>query len=87
MCLAVPGEVLSISGAEALMRTGRVDFGGIIKEISLAYTPEAEIGDYVLVHVGFAISVIDETEAGRIFAHLEELDALQQAAGDGGDSP
>jgi len=75
MCLAVPGRVDSITGDD-LMRMGRVDFGGVIKEINLAYTPEARIGDYVLVHVGFAISVIDETEAGRIFAHLRDLGEL-----------
>lgn len=74
MCLAVPGEVVSISGEEALLRAGRVDFGGVIREISLAYTPEARVGDYVLVHVGFAISVIDADEAGRIFTHLAELE-------------
>ena len=76
MCLAVPGEVISITGEDELMRVGRVDFGGVIKEINLAYTPEAGIGDYVLVHVGFAISVIDEAEAGRIFEHLRALGDL-----------
>jgi hydrogenase expression/formation protein HypC len=75
MCLAVPGQVASIAGDD-LMRVGRVDFGGVVKEINLAYTPEARIGDYVLVHVGFAISVIDEEEAGRIFDHLRALDDL-----------
>jgi hydrogenase assembly chaperone HypC/HupF len=55
MCLAIPGEILSIQDGEPLMRTGRVRFGGIVKEVSLAYVPEAEIGDYVIVHVGFAI--------------------------------
>jgi hydrogenase expression/formation protein HypC len=75
MCLAVPGQVASITGDD-LMRVGRVDFGGVMKEINLAYTPEACIGDYVLVHVGFAISVIDEAEAGRIFAYLCELGDL-----------
>jgi len=62
------------------MQTARVDFGGVIKEINLAYTPEARIGDYVLVHVGFAISVLDADEAGRIFKHLEELGVLEQEA-------
>lgn len=75
MCLAVPGEVLSIAG-EDLMRVGRVDFGGVVKDINLAYTPEARPGDYVLVHVGFAISVLNAAEAGRVFAHLEELGEL-----------
>jgi hydrogenase expression/formation protein HypC len=55
------------------MRIGRVDFGGIVKEINLAYVPEAAVGDHVLVHVGFAITVIDEAEAARVFEHLREL--------------
>jgi len=76
MCLAVPGRILSISADDPLMRVGRVDFGGLVKEISLAYVPEAGIGDYVLVHVGFAISVIDEVEAMRVFDHLGEIGAL-----------
>ena len=70
MCLAIPGQVLSIAGDDPLMRTGRVDFGGVVKEINLAYVPEARVGDYVLVHVGFAIAVIDEAEAERVFEHL-----------------
>jgi hydrogenase expression/formation protein HypC len=84
MCLAVPGRILSIAGGEPLLRVGRVDFGGIVKEINLAYVPEAELGDHVLVHVGFAIAVIDEAEAARVFAHLREIDALlQDEAGPG----
>lgn len=80
MCLAVPGKILSVSGDdqvsdELLLREGRVDFGGIIKTINLAYVPDAKVGDYVLVHVGFAISVIDELEAERVFEHLREIDA------------
>jgi len=78
MCLAVPGEVLDIAGADDLLRTGRVDFGGVIKEINLAYTPEARVGDYVLVHVGFAISVIDAAEADRTLAYLRELGELDE---------
>lgn len=77
MCLAVPGKLVSISG-EALLRSGRADFGGIVKEVSLAYTPDAKLGDYVLVHVGFAITVIDEDEAQRVFAHLAEIGGLSQ---------
>jgi hydrogenase expression/formation protein HypC len=76
MCLAVPGRVLDISGDDPLMRVGRVDFGGVVKEISLAYVPEAGIGDHVLVHVGFAITVIDEAEAARVFEHLREIDEI-----------
>ena len=63
MCLAVPGKILSIEGSDPLFRSGRVSFGGIVKNINLAYVPEAKVDDYVLVHVGFAISIIDEAEA------------------------
>ena len=73
MCLAVPGRILGVSGENALMRVGRVDFGGLIKQINLAYVPEAKVGDHVLVHVGFAIAVIDEAEAKRVFDHLREI--------------
>lgn len=76
MCLAIPGRIISITGDEPLMRFGRVDFGGVGKEINLAYVPEAAVGDYVLVHVGFALSVIDEAEAELIFADLERIAAL-----------
>lgn len=76
MCLAVPGRILTVSGEDPLMRVGRADFGGLIKEVNLAYVPEARVGDYVLVHVGFAISVIDETEAARVFEHLREIGEL-----------
>ena len=72
MCLAVPGRVVSIDG-EDLSRRGRVDFSGITKEVSLAYVPEVEIGDYVIVHVGFAISRLDEEEAARSLELLREL--------------
>ncbi len=79
MCLAVPGKVLSIAGDDPLMRVARVDFGGIVKEINLAYTPEAEIGSYVLVHVGFAITV---TRRGggrtRVFEHLKAIGDLDE---------
>ncbi len=81
MCLAVPGKVLSISGDDPVMRVARVDFGGIVKEINLAYTPEAAVGAYVLVHVGFAITVIDEAEAGRVFAHLREIADIEEELG------
>jgi len=74
MCLAVPGKVLSVAGDEPILRTGRVDFGGIVKEIHLAYVPEAAPGDYVLVHVGFAITVLDAAEAERVLAALETLE-------------
>jgi hydrogenase expression/formation protein HypC len=60
MCLAVPGKIMSMSGDLPLNRVGKVNFGGIVKEVNLAYTPEANVGDYVIVHVGFAISMVDE---------------------------
>ena len=78
MCLAVPGRLLSVAGDDPLTRLGRVDFGGIIKEISLAFVPEARIGDHVLVHVGFAIGVVDESEAQRVFQHLREIGELAE---------
>ncbi len=82
MCLAVPGRILSLTGEEPLTRVGRVDFGGVVKEINLAYVPEAGVDDYVLVHVGFAITVLDAAEAARVFAQLRELDALGEAGPD-----
>jgi hydrogenase expression/formation protein HypC len=63
------------------MRVGRVDFGGVVKEISLAFAPDACIGDYLLVHVGFAIAVIDEAEAQRVFEHLREIGELAELDG------
>jgi hydrogenase expression/formation protein HypC len=76
MCLAIPGRILSTEGDD-ILRTGRVDFGGVVKQINLAYTPEAAIGDYVLVHVGFAITVIDQAEAEKVFAHLERIGEIE----------
>lgn len=71
MCLGVPGEVQSI--VEGDLRMGRVAFGGVVKEVCLAYVPEAEVGDFVVVHAGFAISRIDREAAERVFAYLDEL--------------
>ncbi|MDJ0688423.1 MAG: HypC/HybG/HupF family hydrogenase formation chaperone [Xenococcaceae cyanobacterium MO_188.B32] len=72
MCLAVPGEIIAILDGEpnSLWRMGRVSFGGIIKEVSLAYVPEAQIGDYVIVHVGFALSIISPDEAEKTLNYL-----------------
>lgn len=78
MCLAVPGELISIDGFDPTFRTGRVNFGGIVKEVNLAYLPEAGIGDFVLVHVGFALSIVDEEEATKIFSYLREMDELKE---------
>jgi len=69
---------LSITGDDPLLRTGRVSFGGIVKEVNLAYTPEANIGDYVVVHVGFAISTLDEPEAHRVFDYLQQMGELAE---------
>ena len=74
MCLAVPGKIESIIENEAMTRKGRVNFGGIIKEVYLAYVPEAGIGDYVIVHVGFAISTINEQEAQRTLKNFDQLE-------------
>jgi len=73
MCLAIPGKVLDIEGGDPVFLHGRVDFSGIRKEISLAYTPDVKPGDYVLVHAGFALQIIDEQEAQRSLQTLEEL--------------
>jgi len=83
MCLAVPGKVVEIIDAgDPAFRRAKVDFGGIKKEISLAYTPEAEVGKYVLVHVGFAISVIDEEEAQRVFEYQKQMGNLEEELGE-----
>ncbi len=83
MCLAVPGKVVEImDDGDIAFRRAKVDFGGIRKEINLAYTPEAEIGKYVLVHVGFAISVIDEEEALRVFEYLKQMGGLEEELGE-----
>ncbi|MGC9527978.1 MAG: HypC/HybG/HupF family hydrogenase formation chaperone [Limnospira sp.] len=73
MCLAVPGKLLSLSGEDPLLRTGRVSFGGVVKVVNLAYVPEAEVGDYVLVHVGFALSRVDEEDALQTLADLQQM--------------
>ncbi len=75
MCLAVPGKVVSITGEHEL-RNGTVDFGGIRKQVNLAFVPEARVDDYVLVHVGFAISVVDEDEARKVLGYLEQMGEL-----------
>ncbi len=78
MCLAVPGKIESIMGDDPVFRTGKVNFGGIVKEVNLAYVPEAKVGDYVMVHVGFAISVVDEQEARQVFEYLKQISALDE---------
>jgi hydrogenase expression/formation protein HypC len=85
MCLAVPGRILGIEGADPVLRSGRVDFSGIIKTVNLSYVPDAQVGDYVLVHVGFAISTVDEIEAVRVFEYLRHMDELAEL--EQGDTP
>ena len=80
MCLAVPGQVLSINDDQS--RTGTVSFGGVTKDISLVLVPDAGVGDYVIVHVGFAISKLDEEAARRSLELLAQLDR-REAGGDG----
>ena len=76
MCLAIPGKIVSVSGEDPIYRTGKIDFGGILKQASLAYVPDAKVGDYVIVHVGFALSRVDEEEAQKVFGYLREMEDL-----------
>jgi hydrogenase expression/formation protein HypC len=87
MCLAVPGKILEIDEANP-MRMAKVDFGGIVRDVSLAYVPDTQVGDYVIVHAGFAISQLDEEEALETFKLLEEIGAvdLQMDATQQGDA-
>jgi hydrogenase expression/formation protein HypC len=79
MCLAIPGKILSIElQPESLVRMARISFGGVIKEVSLEMLPEAKKDDYVLVHVGVAISLVDEHEAARTFEYLREIGELNE---------
>jgi hydrogenase expression/formation protein HypC len=75
MCLGIPGKLIEIYQANGLTM-GKIDFGGVVKEACLAYVPEIEIGDYAIIHVGFAISRIDPEEAGKTLALLAEMDML-----------
>jgi len=85
VCLAVPGKILTVTEGDGLTRSGRVSFGGVVREVNLAFVlnlafvPEAAVGDYVMVHVGFAISRVDEQEAERIFDYLAEMEELGAA--------
>jgi hydrogenase expression/formation protein HypC len=78
MCLAVPGKIISIEGGDAAFRSGRVNFGGIVKSVNLSYVPDAKPGEYVLVHVGFALSVVDEAEAQKVFEYLRGMGELEE---------
>ncbi len=77
MCLGVPGKIESVAG-DGLLRVGKVTFGGAVREAHLGYVPDASVGDYVIVHAGFAISRVDEEEAARIFEYLREMDELAE---------
>ncbi|MDY7076690.1 MAG: HypC/HybG/HupF family hydrogenase formation chaperone [Chloroflexota bacterium] len=78
MCLGIPGRVIEITTTDEdeLMRMGKVDFGGVAREVCLAYVPQVQVGDYVIVHVGFAISQLDEAEAQETFKLLAESGIL-----------
>ncbi len=82
MCLAIPGKILEIQEMGP-MRAARVQFGGIVRQVSLSFVPEAALGDYVMVHVGFAISRVDAEEAERTYKLLEEMGALEAELPDG----
>jgi hydrogenase expression/formation protein HypC len=79
MCLGVPGRILEIESNALGMTMGKVSFGGIAKEVCLAYVPEAQVGDYVIVHAGFAISRLDEAEAMEVFDLLSQMEDLAAA--------
>jgi hydrogenase expression/formation protein HypC len=78
MCLAIPGKIESIFGNDPMSRMGRINFGGVIKEASLACVPEAELGNYVIVHAGFALSRVDENEAQKVFTYLKQMEGLDE---------
>jgi hydrogenase expression/formation protein HypC len=82
MCLAVPGKVISIEGDDPILRAGKVNFGGVIKRVNLSYVPEAKINDYVIVHVGFALSIVDEEEAKQVFEYLKTIGELSEIEGE-----
>ncbi len=78
MCLAVPGQIIEITETDPMLRSGRVSFGGIVKSVNLSCVPDAGVDDYVIVHVGFAISKLDEAEAHRVFEYLKQIDELSE---------
>lgn len=78
MCLAVPGKLVELLDENPLTRRGKVDFGGILKDVNLAFVPEACVNDYVLVHVGVAISRVDEAEAQQVFEYLRQIGELEE---------
>jgi len=76
MCLGIPGKVVEVTHSDLGITSGKVEFGGIVKDVNLSYTPDVEPGQYVVVHVGFSISTLDEKEAQEVFRYLEEIDGL-----------
>ena len=78
MCLAIPGKLIEISRDPQGVRMGKANFGGIVKQVCLEYTPEVSAGDYVLVHVGFALGKVDEQEAARTYRLLEQMNQLTE---------
>lgn len=88
MCLGVPGKIVELYDSEGL-KMGKIDFGGVTREACLDFVPEAELGDYTVIHVGFAISLLSEEEAQETLALLREISNIEEelgveAAGDGG---
>lgn len=82
MCLAIPGKITAITEElDTTFRKGKVSFGGIIKEINLFMVPEAKIGDFVLVHVGVAINIVDEEEAQKTFSYLKQMGEVEELGG------
>lgn len=78
MCLGVPGKVISIEEGPSGISMGKVSFSGIVKEVCLAYVPEVKVGDYVIVHTGFALSILDEDEAMEVFEMLKQMEEMSE---------
>lgn len=85
MCLAAPGKIEEIIGTDPLNKTGKVNFGGIIKEINLSYVPEAKVNDYVIAHVGFALNTIDEGEAKKLLDDIKMIEGFADEEWEGAD--
>lgn len=84
MCLAIPGKLITITGQlDETFRFGKVSFGGIMKDVNLSMVPTANVGDYVLVHVGVAISIVDEEEANKTFEYIRQIGDLSELNDDG----
>jgi hydrogenase expression/formation protein HypC len=79
MCLAIPGKIIAItSQLDETFRTGKVSFGGILKDVNLCMVPEAQLNDYIMVHVGVAISIVDEEEAQKVFSYLKQMGEVEE---------